>query len=133
MRAYTRLARALALGFVASCSSSTDPATAPVARFVIEVSGEEFRVQVATDAQAALLRARLQSGTRGVVQGRLVAGNGGINGPWKWHLDASTVTASDLAIELCDGRPSMVDADLQYWLASVKQFCPWGAKVVREE
>jgi hypothetical protein len=35
-------------------------------------------------------------------------------------------------MELCDGRPSMVEADLPYWLGTVKRFCPWGAKVVGE-
>lgn len=116
----------------AACSTPTEPDTAFVAQFDIEVSTEIFTVRVATMAQAEGLRARLRSGNRGVVTGRLLAGDGGFNSAWGWHLDPQTVEAPDLAIELCDGRPSMVEADKSYWFGSVKQFCPWGAKVVRE-
>jgi hypothetical protein len=42
------------------------------------------------------------------------AGNGGHNLQWSWHFaDAALV---DAAVELCDGRPSMVEASLDYWL-----------------
>jgi hypothetical protein len=34
---------------------------------------------------------------------------------------------------LCDGRPSFIEDDLAYWFDSVGRFCPWGAKVVRQE
>ena len=61
---------------------------------------------------------------------QLYAGDGGFNSPWSWHLDPATIEVPDLAIEVCDGRPSMVEADLPYWLSSVKAFCPWGARVV---
>ena len=36
----------------------------------------------------------------------------------------------DFAVEVCDGRPSMVEADVSYWLDTVGRFCPWGATVV---
>ena len=42
----------------------------------------------------------------------------------------SSSSASHTAIELCDGRPSMVEDDLGYWVDTVGSFCPWGAKVV---
>ena len=32
-------------------------------------------------------------------------------------------------VELCDGRPSFVEDDLDYWLDTVKQYCPWGVEV----
>ncbi len=121
-------AATLALG----CSTATSPNDTFVAAFDVEVSAEVFTVRVVTTAQAAALRARMQSGTRGVITGALRAGNGGFNSGFSWHLDPATVEAPDLAIELCDGRPSMVEASRQYWLDSVRQFCPWGAKVIRE-
>jgi hypothetical protein len=74
----------------------------------------------------------MASGRVGVISGQLAAGDGGFNAPWSWHLVPSSVTAPDLAIELCDGRPSFVQNDLTYWMQSVKQFCPWGARVVSE-
>ena len=128
MKPYRILAVALAM----ACSAPTEPAST-TASFIIEVSGESFRVEVATAQQAQALRARLASGTRGVISGDLVQGSGGFNTPWRWHMNPATVHVADVAIELCDGRPSMVEADLTYWLGSVRRFCPWGAKVVSEE
>jgi hypothetical protein len=133
MRWVAKMSGILALGLLTACGEATGFNAEAVATFVVEVSGEEFRVQVTSEAQAEAFRARMASGTEGVVSGSLVSGSGGINAPWKWHLDATTVHVSDMAIELCDGRPSMVDADLAYWLNNVRQFCPWGATVVREE
>jgi hypothetical protein len=37
----------------------------------------------------------------------------------------------EVTIELCDGRPSDLDRDLEYWLGTVKRYCPWGARPVR--
>ena len=99
--------------------------------FVLEVSGEEFRARVTDPEAVAALEARMQGGVEGVVSGRLAAGDGGFNQPWSWHWEPATVHVADLAIEVCDGRPSMVEEDLTYWLQTVEQYCPWGARVVR--
>ena len=123
------IAAAAMLGALTACNDSgTEPGDS--ATFTVQVSGEQFKVRVEGQAAIAGLRARLDAGTTGVISGKLVRGNGGFNTTWGWHLEPSSVTAPDLAIELCDGRPSMVQADLDYWMASVKQFCPWGATVV---
>ena len=98
--------------------------------YVVEVSGEQFKVKVTDPEAIANIEARLASGQTGVIIGSLVRGHGGFNNPWGWHLDPGTVDAVDTAIELCDGRPSMVQNDLNYWMNSVKSYCPWGAKVV---
>lgn len=76
------------------------------------------------------LEARLESGREGVVLGRLAAGDGGFNAPRSWHMVPGTVETPDAAIEVCDGIPSMAEADLDYWLDTVGRFCPWGARVV---
>jgi hypothetical protein len=114
------------------CSESTGPSTNATATFLVETASETFVVRVATSAQAQALRARMASGQRGVISGELRAGDGGFNMPRTWHLDPASVDTPDIAIELCDGRPSYVDADRSYWLNAVKRFCPWGAKVVSE-
>ena len=36
---------------------------------------------------------------------------------------------ADRSIELCDGLPSHIEADRDYWLETVGSFCPWGAEV----
>ena len=123
--------RSLLLVFSLACASATQ-VVAGSSTFDVEVGNEVFTVRVATDAQASDLRARLRSGTRGVISGTLGGGDGGFNAPFKWHLVPQSVQAPDFAIELCDGKPSMVDTDLAYWMGSVKQYCPWAAKVVRE-
>ena len=120
---------ALSLAALVGCDdSSTD--IEPTAVFTVEVSGEQFKVKAEGEAAIAALEARRVSGQTGVISGKLVRGDGGFNAQWGWHLEPESVHAPDMAIELCDGRPSMVQADIDYWLASVKSFCPWGAKVV---
>jgi len=126
-RGLLAVSAALAL-LTGGCEDAAAPAES--AAFVVEVSGEEFVVRVEGAQQVAALEARLESGVEGVLSGELVAGDGGYNEPWSWHLEPTSVHVPDLAIEVCDGRPSMVEADLDYWLETVGQFCPWGARVV---
>ena len=122
----------LSIALTMACDD--DPVTPEAGvTFVVEVSGEQFRVRVSDPARIADFEARLTSGTQGVVNGPLVSGHGGFNQPWTWHLDPDQVATADMAIEVCDGRPSMVQADTTYWLGTVKRFCPWGAKVVKRE
>lgn len=120
---------ALAVVVFAGCGDATGPEGG--ARFELEVSGERFVVHVEGASQIAELEARMASGEEGVVNGEIRSGDGGFNAPWGWHMVPATVHTADMAIELCDGRPSMVEDDLPYWLGTVKQFCPWGARVMR--
>lgn len=122
------LAAAVVVVFPA-CDDATGPEGG--ALFKVEVSGEHFAVLVETEAQIQEMEDRLDSGERGVINGQIQAGDGGFNGPWGWHMVPSSVHTADMAIELCDGRPSLVEDDLDYWLQTVKRFCPWGAKVVQ--
>lgn len=95
--------------------------------------GETFRVRVEDPDLAARLDARVGLGTGAIVSGVPVSGDGGFNAPWSWHLDPSSIALSDNAIELCDGCPSDVEADLAYWIGTVGRFCPWTSEVVRRE
>lgn len=126
-------AMAVALAACGGGGSTTAPpqsSSAPV--FTVQVGSERFKVE-ATGAAAASLRARMQSGTMGVILGSLAAGDDGVNAPYTWHLVPSTVAAADVAAEVCDGRPSDVQGNLSYWLGTVKSYCPWSAKVVAEQ
>jgi hypothetical protein len=122
------LAAALALAAFTACGDATAPNANPA--FALEVSGERFVVEVINADQVQQLEARLAAGTEGVVNGAIAAGDDGYNQPWSWHMVPATVHAADASIELCDGRPSLIEDDLGYWLDTVGQFCPWGAKVV---
>jgi hypothetical protein len=101
----------------------------PAQEFVIQVEGEQFRLRTSNPATASALDARRRTGTLGVVAGRLVRGDGGFNAPWSWHLDPLSIEVPQASIELCDGRPSMVQGDLDYWVDTVGSYCPWGARV----
>lgn len=108
---------------------STTQAT-PAKSFTAEVSGESFAVR-ATDSQTIQQLTDNYNGMNRLhVTGKLVRGDGGFNQPWSWHLDPATVRMAEISIELCDGRPSMVEDDPDYWLGTVGTFCPWGSKVV---
>lgn len=118
----------LLFGAMACDDDTSAPDGASV--FVIDVEGQQFRVRVTEPATIAALQARRTSGQQGAILGSLVQGDGGYNQPWSWHLDPATVEAPDVAIEVCDGTPDMVEDDLDYWLNTVERYCPWGAKVI---
>lgn len=108
-----------------ACSSPTEPTRSP-ADFVIDVSGERFVVRV-TDAEAIqLANDNLRGLNRRFPIGTLKPGNGGFNAPWTWHLEPDSVRFVEVAIEICDGRPSYVEAHQ----AEFERYCPWGARVV---
>ena len=127
---------ALALTLV-SCGGGGDGPDPGAVTFAFRVRGvpvsEEFRVSTADPAFITQARSQLllpESERRRFVSGSIQLGSGGYNLAWNWHFtDAQLV---DAAIELCDGRPSMVQADLDYWLGVVKRFCPWGSYVYAE-
>ena len=97
-----------------------------------QVSGEEFRVWVTNDQTIEQLF-ELKDGTSmaNIPNGALHSGPGVAdhNAPWLWHLDAENIQMAEATIEVCDGRPSLVDALLEDYLA-VGRFCPWGASLV---
>lgn len=48
---------------------------------------------------------------------------------WSWHVDAAEMSWADFAIELCDARPSYIEANLADWIDQVGQWCPWSGTV----
>ena len=106
------------------CGGSPTPPSR-VAIVTFQVEDESFRVRlVGEDQISAALRAEAGSGGR-IPNGRIVGGTE-VNRGWSWHLvDVSFV---EVAIELCDGRPSDVErAGVNF---GGGRFCPWTARVV---
>ena len=66
------------------------------------------------------------------VNGTLARGDGGYNAPWHWRIEDNRWQLAEMSIELCDGRPSFVDEDLDYWVDTVKRYCPWSSYVLEE-
>lgn len=122
---------ACGLALLAGCDGSPAAQEDDRDAFVVDVQGERFYVRATDPAAVAALRQRQQSGEAGVVLGLVVKGDGGFNAPWGWHLDPASVEVADAAMELCDGRPSMVQKDVNKWIAEARVFCPWSARVVR--
>ena len=107
-----------------------DPAAAV---FEVRVAEQEnFRFAVTNPQAIAEAEARMASGVSGVISGELARGDGAHNAPYSWHLVDATIHFPDQAIEACSGRPmSDVEADLDYWVDNLGQYCPWGAVIVK--
>jgi hypothetical protein len=100
------------------------------------VAGETFRVWVTNDTtiqQILDLQAGTSQASIPVGRVRYGPGPGDHNLPWSWHLDPQEIEMAEATIELCDGRPSDLEANPQEWIETVGSYCPWGAELVSVE
>ena len=107
----------------ACADGPTSPSDTAVVTF--GVAGETFRVQLVGERQIEAARAAQGGGPARIPNGRIVPGVG-VNSGWSWHLE--DVEFVEVAIELCDGRPS--DIERQGMQFGGGRFCPWGARVL---
>lgn len=129
IRTKLRVAVAVSLGLVAgACGSDSSSAPSGLATVTLAVGSETFRVALTTPQQVTAARAAQAGGTARIPLGRIVAGVQ-VNTGWTWHLE--DVSFVEVAIELCDGRPS--DVEGQGAAFGGGSFCPWSATVVRIE
>jgi hypothetical protein len=114
-------------------SACTLAPNAPMsAIFVVEVVDERFKVLLTRAETIQQARELMESGESRVLMGRLAAGDGGFNLGYDWHLEPESVGFHDVAMELCDGLPSHVEENVQYWLGTVGTYCPWSSRIVAE-
>ena len=119
-----RIAAALLTVVGSACSDSpTSPSCTAVATF--GVGNESFRVQLVGERQIEAARAAQAGGAARIPNGRIVAGQS-VNMGWSWHLE--DVEFTEVAIELCDGRPSDVEGQGPQFGGG--RFCPWNARVL---
>ena len=119
---------ALSLALLAGLAcSSTSPDDAS-ADFVADLDGERFVVRSTNPETITHLREALAGRRRGFPAGPLLRGDGGFNAPWSWHIDPAELQLVEFAIEVCDGRPSYVEAHI----SDFPTYCPWGARIVGE-
>lgn len=98
--------------------------------FLVDVYGERFIIY-ANDPETIRLAIENMEGKNNMFpMGELMQGDGGFNRPWSWHLKPESVRMVEVSIELCDGTPSFVESELEYWLETVKSYCPWGGKII---
>lgn len=101
-----------------------------------EASGETFRVWVTNPFTVQqILNLAAGRSTASIPNGRVLRGPGAAehNLPWSWHLDPEQIEMAEMTIELCDGIPSYVEAQLDEWVGTIGRFCPWSARLVSVE
>lgn len=98
--------------------------------FIVDVHGERFIIHILDVEAIRLAEESLRGENNFFPMGELARGDGGFNKPWSWHLKPETVRMVEFSIELCDGLPSHIENDLDYWVETVKSYCPWGARIV---
>ncbi|HSB62477.1 MAG TPA: hypothetical protein VLI67_12205 [Vicinamibacteria bacterium] len=110
---------------VLGACSSTEPSGLHT-DFVVAVGQERFVVRSTDPETIRLATLNFQGRNQVFPLGPLRRGDGGFNGPWSWHLDPAETRFVEAAIEVCDGAPSYVEANLD----AFPTYCPWGGRVV---
>ena len=116
---------AVLLSIVASGCADGPSSPSHTAVVTFGLAGETFRVQLVGELQIEAARAAQSGGSARIPNGRIVAG-ASVNSGWSWHLE--DVEFVQVAIELCDGRPS--DVERQGTQFGGGRFCPWSARVL---
>lgn len=96
-----------------------------------DVEGEEYKIFIKNEETIADILAlqRGESQAR-IPSGRIIGEPASYNAPWSWHIDPMDIHMAEFTIELCDGLPSHVEGDLDYWVNTVGRFCPWSAEII---
>jgi hypothetical protein len=121
------LPRALLLAATAALAACGSSPTALRGDFLVAVGEETFVLRASDPETVRLLHDNFRGRNRMFPVGPLRPGDGGFNAPWSWHFDPERVRMAEVAIEVCDGRPSYVEAHLDDFL---RGYCPWSARVV---
>lgn len=130
---------ALVLVLMACATPTTTPEPGELSGGILatfEVVDEEFRVWVTNpDTIQQILDLQRGTGSANIPNGRILRGSGQAdhNEPWSWHLDPEQIEMSEVTIELCDGAPSFVEEELDYFVETVGRYCPWSVRLVAVE
>jgi hypothetical protein len=131
-----RIFTSLALALFAGCGgdpTGPDPGLEGGILATFQVSLEEFQVWITNEATIQqVLDLRDGRSTANIPNGAIRTGPGVAdhNAPWSWHLHPQDIAMAEQTVEVCDGRPSLVESLLEDYLI-VGRFCPWGAELVR--
>jgi hypothetical protein len=66
------------------------------------------------------------------INGAIVRGTRDYNPGYPWHFVQGEWTVAESSIEVCDGKPSAVSKNLDYWVDEVGRFCPFSSRVKQE-
>jgi hypothetical protein len=141
-------ARGLLVALLALAGAGTAGA-APIAFLVAEkpgaiIHGDSYILVLEADADVAHARALVAGGPGAppetIVVADIFAGADGVNRDprapgaplWSWHV-AELTEFAESTIELCDGWPGQVEADVADWIGNTGgQICFWSYTVVEE-
>lgn len=118
----------VALVAAACVSCGDDGPSATFVDFVAAVEDETFVLRLSDPDTIAAAYANLRGENGRFPIGPLRSGDGGFNRLWSWHIDPEEARLTEAAIEVCDGRPSYVEAHVEDYLPI--GYCPWGARIV---
>lgn len=96
---------------------------------------EDFIAQTSDPAVIDSCRAQLarpEAQRLDHIHGAIARVDGGSNLFWSWRFVPGEWHLAAFSIELCDGNPSAVEADLDYWVDTLGVFCPWNSYVAEE-
>jgi hypothetical protein len=121
----------LAATVLTVCSSPTSPKLEGGVLATFDVMGERYSIFITNfkTIEQVLALSNGQSNAR-IPSGRLIKGREAHNASWNWHIDPEDIQMAEITMELCDGRPSDVEKDIDYWVDTVGRFCPWSAVLV---
>jgi hypothetical protein len=66
------------------------------------------------------------------INGKITRGERTYNPRYSWHFVEGEWDLAEVSTEVCDGRPSLISEDLDYWVDEVGRFCPFSSQVERE-
>jgi hypothetical protein len=118
MRALLVSMGAVASALVLAGCSASEPT---VVTFEVADQGT-YKVELATPELIQHVKDLMAGSEDGRIPvGRIVRDDPGVNAPWSWHIDPSTLEFADATIEVCDGLPEYVE---DRTLTS-DVYCPW--------
>jgi hypothetical protein len=119
------------LFLLSACSTPEAPELKGGVLATFDVGSERYSIfitnQQTIEQVYALSRGQSQAA---IPSGRVLTGQVSYNKPWHWHIDSQDIAMAEATIELCDGSPSMVEQNIDYWVGTVGRFCPWSARLV---
>ena len=88
------------------------------------------RKPVITDEQIQHVKDLMAGSEEGRIPvGTIVRDDPGVNAPWSWHIDPTTLEFADQTIEVCDGLPEYVEDGT----LTSNTYCPWSAVPIKLE
>ncbi|HUG16901.1 MAG TPA: GerMN domain-containing protein [Thermomicrobiales bacterium] len=97
------------------------------------VSGQQYRIWVTNEETIDAILELQAGGDIGNIPNGLIhhgPGQDNHNAPWSWHIDPEEIVMAEVTMEMCDGTPAHVEDNVDYFVDTVKRYCPWSATLV---